>query len=194
MYYNTLSLRKRVGEYINGGKIMEFIGLFLVFVGGLVPSLLILIKTNDEKARIECLNSTYELGNEFERLSRIQRKTARTPDEDHNCLINIKNILQKLSVQKTGLIFSFYLMDKQVEESLRRIRRMDTTDENPHYHIPQTGTCVLLNWGKSERMRPEFKQLKEIQRFLQRSFPTRFCCWLRYLPFRMKDKLLKKCK
>lgn len=88
---------------------MEFIeGLILGFFGGVVPPLLILIMTNDEKARAECLNSTYELGNEFERLSRVQRNTARTEKDDYDCLINIKNILQKISVQKTSLIFSYY--------------------------------------------------------------------------------------
>lgn len=172
---------------------MEFIeGLVLGFFGGVVPPLLILIMTNDEKARAECLNSTYELENEFERLSRVQRNTARTERDDYDCLINIKNILQKISVQKTSLIFSYYPMDKQVEESLSRIRRMDTTDENPHYHIVQTGTCILLNWGKSERVRPEFERLKKIQWFLQRSFPLRFICWSFYLPVRLKEVVLKK--
>lgn len=115
---------------------MEFIeGLVLGFFGGVVPLLLILIMTNDEKA------------------SRAQKNTARTERGYYDCLSNIKNILQKISVQKTSLIFSYYPMDKQVEESLSRIRQMDTTDENPHYHIVQTDTCILLNWGKSERVR-----------------------------------------
>lgn len=57
-----------------------------------MPLLLILVMTNDEEARVECLNSTYELGNEFERLSRVQRNTARTEKDDYDCLINIKNI------------------------------------------------------------------------------------------------------
>lgn len=171
---------------------MEFIdGLVLGFFGGVVPPLIILIMTNDAKAREECLYSIYELREEFERLSRVQRNTARTEKDDYECVINIKNILQKISVQKTSLTFSYYPMDKQVEESLNRIRRMDTTDENPHYHIVQTGTCVLLNWGKSERMRPEFERLKEIQWFLQRSFPLRFLCWSFYLPVRLKNFLLR---
>ncbi len=68
MIRNVLSYK----ESNKGGSVMEFIvGLILGFIGGVVPSLLILIMTNDEKARAECLNSTYELENEFERLSRV---------------------------------------------------------------------------------------------------------------------------
>lgn len=107
---------------------MGFIGgLILGFFGGVVPPLLVLIMTNDEKARAECLNSIYELENEFKRLSQVQRNTARTEKDDYDCLINIKNILQKISVQKTSHTFSYYPMDKQVEESLIRKKRSGFT-------------------------------------------------------------------
>lgn len=172
---------------------MEFIGgLILGFVGGFVPSLLILSMTNDEKARLECLYSSYELENEFEKLARVQRNTARTEEKDYECLMNIKNILQKINVQKTSLIFSYYPMDKQIEESLIQIRQMDTTSANLQYPIARTGTCVLLKWGKSERIPPEFERLKAIQWFLQRSFLVRFTVWGRYLPVRLKELLFPK--
>jgi hypothetical protein len=172
---------------------MEFIsGLIIGFFGGIVPPLLILSMTNDAKAREECLYSSYELRNEFEKLSRVQRNTARTEKDDYECLMNIRNILQKISVQKTSLTFSYYPMNKLVDESLSRIRRMDTTDENPHYHIVQTGTCVLLSWGKTKRTSPEFERLKEIQWFLQRSFPLRFILWGFYLPVKLKGFLFHK--
>ena len=113
---------------------MEFIsGLIIGSSGGIVPPLLILSMTNDAKAREECLYFSYELRNEFEKLSRVQRNTARTEKDDYECLMNIRNILQKISVQKTSLTFSYYPMNRLVDESLSRIRRMDTTHENPHY-------------------------------------------------------------
>lgn len=172
---------------------MEFIeGLIIGFFGGVVPPLLILSMSNDAKAKEECLYSVYELRNEFEKLARVQRNTARTEKEDYDCLMNIRNILQKINVQKTSLTFSYYPMDCQIEKCLSRIRRMDTTDQNLHYHIVQTGTCVLLDWGKTERTRPEFERLKNIEWFLQRSFPMRFMLWMRYLPVRLKEVLFSK--
>lgn len=51
---------------------MEFIqGLIIGFFGGVVPLLLILLKSNDAKAKEECLYSVYELRNEFEKLARV---------------------------------------------------------------------------------------------------------------------------
>lgn len=174
---------------------MEFIeGLIIGFFGGVVPPLLILSMTNDAKARKECLYSIYELRNEFEKLAKVQRNTARTEKEDYDCLMNIRNILQKISVQKTLLTFSYYPMDCQVEKCLSRIKRMDMTDQNPHYHIVQTGTCVLLDWGKTESMHSEFERLKNIEWFLQRSFPMRCILWISYLFVRLKEAFFsKKC-
>lgn len=167
----------------------NYIWLISGFFGGLVPPILILIMTNDEKARVECLNLINELSDEFEELSRLQRTTARSVIADHCCLIDIKNILQKISIRNTSLTFSYYPMDRDVEKCLTRIRRMDSTDQNPFYHPVQTGTRVLLDWGKTERRCPEFPLLKNIEWFLQRSTPMRFVVWLIYLPVKLKEMI-----
>lgn len=134
----------------------------------------------------ECLYSFNELRSEFEKLSRVQNNLSRTEQSDYDCLVNIKNILQKISVQGSSLLFPYYFMNRKIKGSLARIKRMNINDQNPHYHPMQTGVCILLDWGKTERINPEFGQLENIERFLQRSFLLRFMWWVIYFPVRLK--------
>lgn len=159
--------------------------LILGIIVGFIPSLLILGMTIDAEARAECLITTYELKNTLEQLDIIGISEA----DSKKYIYDTKLHLEKLTVQKAKLLFSYHPMNRLISKSLFRIRKMDDADTNRAYHTVQTGQALCDLFRATNNIELELSKLDYCQKFLSRSLPLRCLIWIRYQPTRLSDYL-----
>ena len=157
--------------------------LILGVIVGFVPSLLILAMTSDAKARAECLITTYNIKNLLTALD----NNLIGDDTKHTLISSIKNVLEKLAVEKGGLLFSYDPMNRLISKSLSLIRQMDNDNDNLAFHTKQTGNSLLMLFDEKHSIQSEFSKFDICQKFLSKSFPARFFIWIGYLPTRLKN-------
>lgn len=126
----------------------------------------------------KCLNSLYELKRLLEKLSKQMRSPSRTEQGYTVLLMEIKPVIEKLDVEKSGLLFPSYLLDDLIAKSLVLFRKFDPEHENCAYHPTQTSVMLVMTWGGSDIQNSHFDRIEKIQKFIRKPFPVRLAEWL----------------
>jgi hypothetical protein len=134
--------------------------------------------SKDMEVKEKCLNSLYELKRLLEKLSKQMRSPSRTEQGYTALLMEIKPVIEKLDVEKSGLLFPSYLLDDLIVKSLVLFRKFDPEHENCAYHPTQTSVMLVMAWGGSDIQNSHFDRIEKIQKFIRKPFPVRLVEWL----------------
>lgn len=144
-------------------------------IGG-AASLIVLAKwlySRDDTAVEKCLPIICNLQNGLEKLDQHMRNLSRHPDSDFKKLLELKPIIEELNLHKRKLLFKPPALSKGVRESLALFSRLNNPGpaNTPHFIAAE----LKLTWGFPIGLPYEARILKELQRFLEKSF---FCRWI----------------
>jgi len=145
---------------------------------GWVLGLFTLPISKDMEVKERCLHSLYELKRLLEKLSKQMRSPSRTEQGYTALLMEIKPVIEKLDVEKSGLLFPSHLLDDLITKSLILFRKFDPEHENCAYHPTQTSVMLVMAWGGTDTHNPDFDKIGKIQKFIRKPFPTRLIEWL----------------
>ena len=134
--------------------------------------------SKDMEVKEKCLNSLYELKRLLEKFSKQMRSPSRTEQGYTAFLMEIKPVIEKLDVEKSGLLFSSHLLDDLIAKSLVLFRKFDPEHENCAYHPTQTSVMFVMTWGGTDAQNPHFDRIEKIQKFIRKPFPIRSVEWL----------------
>lgn len=134
--------------------------------------------TTDASSKEKTLNSLYELKRMLERLSTHMRSSARSENRYYELLVEIKPLIERLDVERMGLMFPSYILNDLITQSLQLFRQFDPYHENCAFHTTQTSVNLMMIWGEVHTHSPNFKKIAKIQGFIGKSFPNRFIEWL----------------
>ena len=98
--------------------------------------------SKDMEVKEKCLNSLYELKRLLEKLSKQMRSSSRTEQRYTALLMEINPVIERLDIEKSGLLLSSHLLNDLIAKSLILFRKFDPEHENPAYHPPQTSEPI----------------------------------------------------
>ncbi len=150
----------------------------IMIVVGWTLGLFTLPISKDMEVKEKCLNSLYELKRLLEKLSKQMRSPSRTEQRYTALLMEINPVIERLDVEKSGLLLSSYLLNDLIAKSLILFRKFDPEHENPAYHPTQTSVMLIMTWGGTDTHNPDFDKIGKIQKFIRKPFPTRLIEWL----------------
>jgi hypothetical protein len=132
----------------------------------------------DANSKEKTLYTLYEFKRILERLSNHMRSPARSENRYYELLMEIKPLLERLDVERMGLIFPSYMLNDLITQSLTIFRQFDPYHENCAFHTTQTSVNLMMIWGGVHTHSPDFRIIAKIQGFIGKSFPNRFIEWL----------------
>ena len=150
--------------------------LILIFFGWIL-GLFALPFSKDMEVKEKCLNSLNELEKLFETLSKQMLSPSRTEQRHTALLMEIKPVIKRLNVEKSGLLLSSCLLNDLIAQSLLLFRKFDPEHENCAYHPTQTSVMLISTWGGTDAHNPNFGKIEKIQRFISKPLPKRLIEW-----------------
>jgi hypothetical protein len=163
---------------------------FLVCIGWLL-GLFTLPIAKDVETREKCLNSLYELKRLLEGLSKYTGYQSRNENGFYERLMQIKAVLERLDVEKTGLAFPCYMLNDLLAESFSIFKNLDPEHENLAFHIPQTVVALIHAWDDKNVYHPNFDNIGLIQKVISQSLPRRCISWLYSLTSQASTRLFR---
>ena len=131
----------------------------------------------DSDAKEKCLYRLYEIKRLCEDLSEHMHSPARSVNGYNKLLAEIRPNIEKLNIEKTGLVFPCYMLNDLIVESLVIFRAFDPHHENLAFDSTSTAVNLMMLWGGDFTHRPDFKKVEDIQNFICGSILTRCLKW-----------------
>jgi hypothetical protein len=109
---------------------MEWVKDVIMVCVGWILGLFTLPLAKDAEAREKCLHSLYELKRLLRGLSKYSGFPSKTDNGYYERLSNIRFVIEKLDVERTGLAFPCYKLNNLIANSLDIFNKLDPDHDN----------------------------------------------------------------
>ena len=146
-------------------------------VTGWVLGLFTLPITKDSEVKEKCLTSLTEIKRLLEELSKSMCSPTRSEERYYELLIKIKPVMERLNIEKTGLLFPSYSLNDLLQHALNIYKKLNPEHEHPALYITFSAVRLMTSWAKDTH-EPNFDELEKIQKFISKTFLKRSLEWL----------------
>jgi hypothetical protein len=101
-------------------------------------------------------------------ISKQMRSLSRTEQRYAALLMEINPVIERLDVEKSGLLLSSHLLNDLIAKSLILFRKFDPEHENSAYYPTQTSVMLIMIWGGTDTHNPDFDKIGKIQNYFKK--------------------------